>query len=74
MRVVEVGGEAEEREHGRELVQDQEGGNVRERRVGQAAGVFVQELGEPAVEAFDARLRRRRRGGLRCEWAMRAWP
>ena len=64
MRVVEVCCEAEEWDDGCELVQDEKGGYVRERGVGEGGRVSAQELWEPAIEALDAGLRGGRGSGL----------
>lgn len=55
LRVVECSGEPEEGDDGGEFVQNEEGGDVGERGVGERGGVSVQEFGEAAVEAVDAR-------------------
>ena len=52
---MECSGEPEEGDDSGEFVQDEEGGDVGERGVGERGGVSVQEFGEAAVEAVDAR-------------------
>lgn len=67
MRVVEVACKAEERDYSCEFVKDEKGRYVCNGRISKSIGVLVEELGEPAVEALDARLRRRGRcDGLCC--------
>lgn len=57
---MEGAGEAEERDDGGELVQDEEGGDVGERSGAEGLDVAAEELGEAGFDAGDAG------GRLRC--------
>jgi hypothetical protein len=62
--VVECCCEAEERDYGSDFVQDEEGCDMCQGSRAEGIGIFMQELGEAAIEALDARLRGWRSSGL----------
>ena len=73
MCVVEVASETEQRDDGRELVEDKERRYVRDRGIAESIGVLVQKLWQAAIEALDARLGGRWRGWRFCRIAARVW-